>query len=223
MRSAQSLRSSNRHDQNEVWAPDLNDAGEPLADDRLEIAAERSRYDGRTRWQNSNGSYRSSGIEDNQFASKGPSIGGPGIGKRMLRAIFRVCVAILIGVVGTLSWQSYGDEAKETVRILAPSLDWLIPPATPRSPTADEHLAELAGQLKPMALDLAVIRKGVEQLAANQEQLAARDGAIAQNIAALQSIAQELADKISSLPAPKTAHISPRRAPEHLAQPSNVQ
>jgi hypothetical protein len=218
MRSAQSLRSSNRHDQNEVWAPDLNDAGEPLADDRFEIAAERSRYDGRAPWQNSNGSYRSSTIKNNQFTSK-----GPGLGKRMLRAILRVSVAILIGVVGTLSWQSYGDEARETVRSLVPSLDWLIPPPTPKSPTADGSSAELAGQLKPMALDLAVIRKGVEQLAANQEQLAARDGAIAQNITALQALEQELADKISSLPAPKTTHLAPRRAPEHPAQPSNVQ
>jgi hypothetical protein len=219
MRSAQSLRSSKRRDEDEVWAPDLNDAGEALADDRLEIAAERStRYDTGRRWQNSNASYRSSRIEDDQFASK-----GPGLGKRMLRAIFRVSLAILIGVVGTLSWQSYGDEAKETVRIWAPSLAWLIPPATPKSPIADERLAELAGQLKPMALDLAVMRKGVEQLAANQDQLAAKDGAIAQNIAALQAIEQELADKISSLPAPKTAHLAPRRIPEHPAQPSNVQ
>jgi hypothetical protein len=207
-----------RHDQNEVWAPDLDDAGEPLADDRLEIAAERSRYDGRTRWQNSNASYRGSRIDDNQFARK-----GPGIGKRMLRATLRVSLAILIGVVGTLSWQSYGDEAKETVRILAPSLDWLIPPATPKSPTADEGSAEVSGQLKPMALDLAVIRKGVEQLAANQAQLAAKDGAMAQNITALQALEQELADKISSLPAAKTAHLAPRRAPEHPAQPPNVQ
>jgi hypothetical protein len=217
MRTAQSLRSSNRRDRNEVWAPDLDDAGEPLADDRFEISAERSRYDGRTRWPNADASNRSSRIEDNQFTSKGPSIG-----KRTVRAIFRVSLAVLVGVVGTLSWQSYGDEARETVRSLAPSLDWLIPPATPKSPTADERSAELAGQLKPMALDLAVIRKGIEQLAANQAQLGANDVAIAQNIAALQALEQKLADKISSLPAPRTAHLAPRRAPEHVAQPSNV-
>ncbi len=215
MRSVQSLRSSNRHDQNEVWAPDLNDTGEPLADDRF---AERSRYDARTRWHNSSAFNRSSRNEGNQFASK-----GPGIGKRMLRAILRVSLAILVGVVGTLSWQSYGDEARETVRSMAPSLDWLIPPPMPKSPAGDERSADLAGQLKPMALDLAVIRKGVEQLAANQEQLAAKDGAIAQNITALQALGRELADRISSLPAPKTAHLAPRRAPEHPAQPSNVQ
>jgi hypothetical protein len=68
-----------------------------------------------------------------------------------------------------------------------------------------------------------VIRRGVEQLAANQAQLAAKDGAMAQNITALQALEQELADKISSLPAAKTAHLAPRRAPEHPAQPSNVQ
>jgi hypothetical protein len=141
----------------------------------------------------------------------------------MFRAIFRVSSAVLIGVVGTLSWQSYGDEAKETVRSLAPSLDWLIPPATSKSPTADERSAEVSAQLKPMALDLAVIRKGVEQLAANQAQLAANDGAMAQNITALGALDQELADKISSLPVPRTAHLAPRRAPEHAAQSSNVQ
>lgn len=215
MRSAQSLRSSNRHDQNEVWAPDLSDTGEQLVDDRF---AERPRYDARTRWHNSGTFNRSSRNEGNRVAGK-----GPGLGKRMLRAILRVSLAILVGVAGTLSWQSYGDEARETVRSLAPSLDWLIPPPTPKSPAGDERSAELAEQVKPMALDLAVIRKGVEQLAANQDQLAARDSAIAQNIAALQALEQELAGRISSLPASKTAHLAPRRVPEHPAQPSNVQ
>jgi hypothetical protein len=147
----------------------------------------------------------------------------PGIGKRLLRAIVRFSLAILIGVAGTLSWQSYGDQLQNTVRTWAPSLDWLIPPATTKSATANGRSAELAEQLKPIALDLAVVRKAVEQLASNQEQLGAKDGEIAQSIAALQANEQELGDKISSLPAPKPAHVPPRRIAPHSPQPLNPQ
>jgi hypothetical protein len=206
MVSAQSLRSSDRQHQSEVGLPGLNDA----ADKSPESGA-------RLRWPKSNASRGSSRLESDRPVSK-----SPGIGKRLLRAIFRFALAILIGVAGTLSWQSYGDKVQDMVRARAPSLDWLIPPATTKSATANARSAELTVQLKPIALDLAVVRKAVEQLAANQEQLAAKDGEITQSIAALQATEQQLGDKISSLPAPKTAHIAPRRAPQHPPQPLNL-
>jgi len=34
------------------------------------------------------------------------------IGRRMFRALARFSIAVLIGVGGTLGWQSYGDAAK---------------------------------------------------------------------------------------------------------------
>jgi hypothetical protein len=212
MRSAQSL-----HYQDEVGSPGLDDAAGKSADDRLEIAAERSRYDAQVRWPKSNASRRSSRFENDRMSK------GPGMGKRLSRATFRFFLAILIGVAGTLSWQSYGNEVQDTVRTWAPSLDWLIPPAATKSATPNAHSAELVEQLKPIALDLAVVRKAVEQVAANQEQLAAKDGEIAQSIASLQTNQQELGDKLSSLPAPKTAHVPPHRAPQHPPQPLNVQ
>ena len=218
MRSAQSLRLSDRDHQSESGPPSLDDAADTSANERVEIAAERSQSDARGRWPKSNASRRSSRFESDRLVSKSPSIG-----KRLLRAILRFSIAILIGVVGTLSWQSYGDEVQDAVRTWAPSLGWLIPPATTKSATANAS-AELAEQLKPIALDLAVVRKAVEQLAVNQEQLAAKDGEMAQGIAALQTVEQELGDKISSQPAaPKTAHTTPRRAPQHPPQPLNVQ
>jgi hypothetical protein len=204
MRSAQSLRLSDRQYQSEVGPPGPNGAADRSADDP----------DAGLQWPKSNGSRRSS----DRLVSK-----SPGIGKRLLRAIFRFSLVILIGVAGTLAWQSYGDEMQDTVRAWAPSLDWLIPPATTKSATANVRSAELAEQLKPIALDLAVVRKAVEQLATNQEQLAAKDGEISQSIAALQAAEQQLGDKISSLPAAKAVHTPPRRAPQHLPQPLNGQ
>lgn len=231
MRSAQSLRlgdrhePSDRHHQDEAEPPglndanDTNDASDTSADERREIAAERSRPDARVRWPKSNAPHRSSRFENDRLVSK-----SPGMGKRLLRATFRFFLAILIGVAGTLSWQSYGAEMQDTVRTWVPSVAWLIPPATTRTAAPNARSAEFAEQLKPIALDLAVVRKAVEQLAANQEQLAAKDGEIAQSIAALQTNQQELGDKISSLPAPKPVHIPPpRRAPQHPPQPLNVQ
>ena len=212
MRSAQGLRLS-RPRQSEVVPPgpvetEPLDSVEAAPPGPLEVAAERSRQDAPARWPKSNPSRRSSGLESDRPVSK-----GPGMGKRLLRTIFRFALAILIGVAGTLWWQAYGDQARNMVRAWAPSLDWLIAPATTKSATANAGSAELAEQLKPIALDLAVVRKAVEQLAANQQQLAVKDGEITQGIAALQATEKELGDKISSLPAPKTARVAPRRAP----------
>jgi hypothetical protein len=171
----------------------------------------------------------------------------PGIGKRVFRAIVRFVFAVLIGVAATLSWQSYGDEAKETIRTWTPSLGWLIPPSTMKSATANATPVEFAQQLKPIALDLATVRRGVEQLAANQQQLAgdqqqlaanqqrlaakqgemaqnvaAKQDEIAQNIAALQAIEQKVGDKIFSLPASKPVRTPARRSAPR-PKPSNSQ
>ena len=103
----------------------------------------------------------------------------------------RLLLAVLIGIGATLAWQTYGDEAKqivgtwatEMVRGRAPSL-WATSPsnidaAQPASvldaaatpPRAAASL-DVAQQLEAMARDLAVVRGGIEQLAAKQEQIA---------------------------------------------------
>ena len=53
-------------------------------------------------------------------------------------------------------------------------------------------LPELVEQLKPMSLDLVIVRRSLEQLAANQSQFAAKQEQIAQNIATLQEVEQEI-------------------------------
>lgn len=207
MRSAQGLR-VNDQNRGGVGPPADNTRA---ADERVEAAGERSRQDASLRSPMSKASGRSSAPENDQPVRK-----TPGIGKHVLRTTFRFGLAILIGVAGTLAWQSYGAQAQNMIRSLAPSLDWLIPPATPKA--ANARSAELAEQLKPIALDLAVVRKAVEQLAANQEQLSAKDGEITQSLALLQASEKEIGDKISALPAPppKPARAPPRRATQHL-------
>jgi hypothetical protein len=63
---------------------------------------------------------------EQQLVSKTPSIG-----RRAFRSLFRFLTAVLIGVAGTLAWQTYGDDAKEqavdAVQTWAPSLASLLP------------------------------------------------------------------------------------------------
>ena len=44
--------------------------------------------------------------------------------RRASRAFVRYLVAICVGVAGTLAWQSYGEEAKQTIATKAPELGW---------------------------------------------------------------------------------------------------
>ena len=60
--------------------------------------------------------------------------GRPSIGRRIFRAFARFFTAVLIGVGATLAWQSHGDDAKQIVRTWAPSLGWLLPVSTTKSP-----------------------------------------------------------------------------------------
>jgi hypothetical protein len=55
------------------------------------------------------------------------------------------------------------------VRTWVPPLGWLLPP----SPTSNETSSEWGEKLKPIAVDLALVRRSVEQVAIDQRQLAA--------------------------------------------------
>jgi hypothetical protein len=146
--------------------------------------------------------YRS--FNNAQFRSDRPSIG-----RRLTRSLVRFFLAVLIGVGGTLAWQ-YGDEVTEMVRTWVPSLGWLLPVSTIKAPAPAVTSAELQQQLKPMAIDLALVRRSEEQLAANQDQLARKQDQMAQAIAALQAAEQDLSQQILALapPASKAAHVS---------------
>jgi uncharacterized iron-regulated membrane protein len=160
----------------------------------------------RVHWR-SGTSRRAPSFESDQVPSDRPSNS-----RRIKRSLARFSLAALIGVAATLAWQSYGGEM---VRAWAPSLDWLLP-TSPLGPAVTS--TELQQQLKPIAIDLALVRRSEEQLAANQDQLARKQDQMAQAIATLQAAEQDLSQQILALapPAPKAVHVSPKPAqPPH--------
>ena len=134
--------------------------------------------------------------------------GRPSIGRRVFRTLFRFLFAVLVGVAATLGWQSHGDEAKEMVSAWNPALGELLPGSMTKSPVAASTASGLVPQLEPMARDLAVVRRSLEQLAAKQEQIALQ-------VATLQTV-----DKPSSAVPSWAAPILPNRAPPPAARPS---
>jgi hypothetical protein len=149
-------------------------------------------------------SYRSPGFKNAQFRSDNPSIG-----RRLTRNLVRFFLPVFIGVCGALGWQYYGGEM---VRAWAPSLSWLVP-ASPPGPAVTA--TELQQQLKPMAIDLALVRRTEEQLATNQDQLARKQDQMAQAMSALQAAQQEFTQQILALappPTPKPVHVPPKPA-----------
>ena len=142
----------------------------------------------------------------------------PSIGRRLLRSLTRFSIAALIGVGATLGWQSYGDAAKEMVIARAPTLAWLLSISTTKPPVVATTSPDPMQQLAPLASNLDVVRRSVEQLAAKQEQLA-------QNIAALQAVEEDIRQKVSSTPpspAPQAASIRQPTPSPPRAQPSAV-
>jgi hypothetical protein len=137
------------------------------------------------------GSAGVSDFESDQFASNLPSIGD-----EMLR-VARFLLAVLIGAGTVLAWQSCGGEAR--VRASTP-VDSLV------------TLTDLAQELKPMSLDIAIMRRGLEQLAAKQE-------LTAQNVASLQGTVQDIGQEISSLPLSQAVRIPPRKPSLSNVQP----
>jgi len=153
-----------------------------------------------------------SGLNDGEVASDRPSIG-----RRMLRSLTRFSIAALIGVGATLGWQSYGDAAKEMVIARVPTLAWLLS-STTKPPVVATTSPGPVQQLEPLAFNLDIVRRSVEQLAAKQEQMA-------QNIAALQAVEEDIRQKVSSTPpspAPQAASIPQPKPPQPKAQPSAV-
>ena len=148
-------------------------------------------------------SRRAAGFKSNRLTSARPSTT-----RRVFRALARFTVAVLVGVGGTLVWQAYGGE---TVRAWAPSLGWLLP-APPPGPAVTSP--ELQAALKPTALDLAIVRRSVEQLAGNQDQLARKQEQMTQAFATLQAAVRDINQNILALAplAPKAGHASPKTA-----------
>jgi hypothetical protein len=143
--------------------------------------------------------------------------GRPSIGRRIVRSLIRFSIAILIGVGATLGWQSYGDAAKEMVIARAPTLSWLLSISTTKSPGVAATSRGPVQELEPLASNLDVVRRSVEQLAYKQEQ-------IAENIAALQAVEEDIRQKMSPpAPAQPAASIPQPKPPQPRAQSTAVQ
>lgn len=139
------------------------------------------------------------------------------ITSRIMRSAIRFVATILIGVGLTLLWQSHTDELTELVADWAPSLAWLMPSPAPKQPAETAVASEVAQQIKLIAVDLAIVRRNVGQLAANQDQFAAKQERFNQSLATLQQVEQDVREQMISAPAPKAvhppSHVPPQTSP----------
>ncbi len=176
-----------------------------------------------------------------RYAGSNRAEGKPSIGRRMIRAVARFCIAALIGVGATLAWQSHGDQASEIIKAWAAPLGqhWAasatksapeitpaaaqtaVPVQTPPASTGQAASAAASmQQLDEIARNLAVVQKGIEQLSAKQEQMA-------RNIATLQAAEQDIRSKLSPVPQSRVVPLPPRKTivggPAQLAAPSSAE
>jgi septal ring factor EnvC (AmiA/AmiB activator) len=142
----------------------------------------------------------------------------PSLANRMVRSVSRFFAAVLIGVALTLAGQSYSEQLNEMIAGWAPSLASLLPVQSSKQTAEGAASSELAQQIKLIAVDLAIVRRSVGQLAANQDQFAAKQEQMNQNIATLQQAEQEIRQQILAPPAPKAAH-PPAPAAHNPPQP----
>ena len=134
----------------------------------------------------------------------------PSLANRMIRSASRFFAAVLIGVGLTLAWQYYPDEINEVVTAWAPPSASLLPAPTPTKAAEPAVSAEMAQQIKLIVVDLAMVRRNIGQLATNQDQFAAKQEQMSQNLATLQQVEQDVRQQVLSPPAPKAA-----RPPAH--------
>jgi hypothetical protein len=130
----------------------------------------------------------------------------PSVANRIVRSVSRFFAALLIGVGLTLGWQSYSEQLNEIIAGWSPSLAWLLPASGPNKTPEAAISSEVAQQIKLIPVDLAIVRRNLGQLTANQEQFAAKQEQMNHNVATLQQVEQDIRQQIVSPPAPKPAH-----------------
>jgi hypothetical protein len=154
-------------------------------------------------------------LGESRYSDRPPVAARPSFARRTSRALLRYLIACGVGVAGTLAWQAYGDEAKETVAAFGEQhgvpMAWLgtAEPAKPNSQRAEAtepasaaqpapEIASELQQLKTMTLGFAstltTMRERIEQLTAAQMQTAG-------DVAKLQAAEQEIRQKISTVSA----------------------
>jgi hypothetical protein len=82
-----------------------------------------------------------------------------------VRSFVRFLAFLIIGVTGTLAWQSYGGATRETIASWSPRFAWLASPVAPTGASPDQIVA--------ISRDLAVVRQSVDKLAADIAKLQA--------------------------------------------------
>jgi len=174
-------------------------------------------------WQEPGRPYRAS-RNDTQFRDARSRSDKPSISRRVVRSISFFLFAVLVG--GTLANLAYPNEVAQVF----PPFGWLSAAAstTKASPAPAVTAADLQEKLKPVAIDLALVRRSIEQLTSNLDQLARKQDQLAQNMATLEAAEQELSQKVSAPPptpkvsaslAPKAVHV-PLPPPKSLQPPA---
>jgi hypothetical protein len=138
----------------------------------------------------------------------------PLIGTRIFRSLARFVAAVLIGVSLALAWQSYSEQAKEFARASAPSLAWLLPAENARKSPEATASSELMQQMKLIAVDVAIVRRNLGQIAASQEQFALKQDQMSRDIASLQEVEQETRAQALAPPVPRVIRPAARNAPQ---------
>lgn len=151
----------------------------------------------------------------------------PSVGRQVFRTVVR---GLLIAIVVAVVWQAYRDD--QTRKLIKAwghsSVIWLssalgaterdlesaAEPSTKLSDQATstpaatsrpaKEFAELQQQLQTAVNDLAVLRRNVEQLSSEQEQMS-------RDIATVQATEQNVSEKISSLTQAAPVHAPPRK------------
>jgi hypothetical protein len=177
-----------------------------------------ARFDPRIGWPMKLRSARPSGLKRDHVANDRPSIG-----RRILRTLTGFLIAVLIGIGATLAWQSHGDAARDMVVARVPSLGWLLPVSTTKSPAMTVTALNPVQQLEPLVSNLDVVRRSVGQLGANVEQLGANQEQMTQDIATLQAVADDIRQRMSTTPPSSMPQQQAPPIPQHKPAPPRTQ
>jgi hypothetical protein len=155
---------------------------------------------------------RAANLENDRSANDEPASS-----EGTLRRLARSMITFYIGVAATLAWQSYGDEARQTIANLSPQLSWLAPQAAAAATVSDTNEEITRSVDRIVAANQEQIARSVDQIvAASQDQiarsvarLAADQEQMAREIIRLQAISQYGIYKIAD----------PRPAPSPTPRP----
>src|SRR4051794_17355193 len=160
---------------------------------------------------------RASRVDHDHIGAERPSTGW-----QLLRTLGWIFIPVLVGIGAGLAWQSRDAAARDMIVGQVQSLGGLL--STTKPPAIAATAPEPMQQLEPLASNFD-IRRSVEQLVARQEQMA-------QNIALLQAVADDIREKMSTPPSSVSQqpadpalqrYAAPARAPASAMQSSAMQ